>query len=165
LHGELNYAGGTLQLANRLVVSKERSTFIDLYVKGGTSRGHMPVEDYFVLGIDTVTADTLRAHLAANQGSYGRGPMGTGFVLVNSDIERRIAVLPVLNNVSIKGEVFFDSAKLSDRNHILQQRGWLFDTGVGLKAQLPDFDFVVIYGRNLREGKSVLTAYIQHRFW
>ena len=46
------------------------------------------------LGIDEgETVDPLRAHQASNQGRYGRGPMGTGFVLVNSDFERRIAVL------------------------------------------------------------------------
>jgi hypothetical protein len=92
-------------------------------------------------------------------------PDGHRFVLVNSSIKRRVAALPVLNNVPILGELFFDSAKLSDRNHIFQQRGWLFDAGMIVRTQLPDFDFVVLYGRNLSEGKGVLTAYVQHRFW
>jgi tetratricopeptide (TPR) repeat protein len=165
LLGDLNYTGGTIQLANRLVVSEDRSTFFDLSVKVGTSRGRLPVEDYFMLGIDTETVDPLRAHVAADHSRYGRGPMGTGFVLVNSDIERRVAALPVLNNVPIHGELFFDSAKLSDRNRIFQQRGWLFDAGVAVRTQLPDFDFVVLYGRNLSEGKGVLGAYIERRFW
>ena len=165
LLGDLNYTGGTMQLANRLVVSEDRSTFFDLSVKSGTSRGRLPVEDYFMLGIDSETVDPLRAHVAADHGSYGRGPMGTGFVLVNSDIERRVAALPILDNVPIHGELFFDSAKLSDRNHIFQQRGWLFDVGMALRTQLPDFDFVVLYGRNLSEGKGVLGAYIERRFW
>jgi hypothetical protein len=34
-----------------------------------------------------------------------------------------------------------------------------------VRTQLPDFDFVVLYGRNLSEGKGVLMAYVQHRFW
>jgi hypothetical protein len=165
LLGDLNYTGGTIQLANRLVVSEDRSTFFDLSVKGGTSRGRLPVEDYFMLGIDSETVDPLRAHLAADHGRYGRGPMGTGFVLVNSDLERRVAALPVLNNVPIHGELFFDAAKLFDRNRIFQQRGWLFDVGVAARMQLPDIDFVVLYGRNLSEGKGVLTAYIERRFW
>ena len=164
LLGDLNYTGGTVQLANRLVVSEDR-TFFDLSVKGGTSRGRLPVEDYFMLGIDTETLDPLRAHLAADHGRYGRGPMGTGYVLVNSDIEQHIAALPVLNNVPVHGELFFDAAKLSDRNHIFQQRGWLFDVGVAVRTQLPDFDLVVLYGRNLSEGKGMLGAYIEHRFW
>jgi hypothetical protein len=92
-------------------------------------------------------------------------PDGHRFVLVNSSIERPVAALPVLNNVPILSELFFDSAKLSDRNHIFQQRGWLFDAGMIVRTQLPDFDFVVLYGRNLSEGKGVLTAYVQHRFW
>jgi hypothetical protein len=165
LLGDLDYSGGTLQLANRLVLSEDERTFFDLSVKGGNSRGHLPVQDYFMLGIDTETVDPLRAHTAAEKGRYGRGPMGTGFVLVNSDIERRIAALPVLNNVPIHGELFFDAAKLSDRSRVVQQHGWLFDVGVAVRTQLPEFDFVVLYGRNLTEGRGLLTAYIERRFW
>jgi len=146
-------------------VSEDRSTFFDLSVKGGTSLGRLPVEDYFMLGIDTETVDPLRAHLAADHGHYGRGPMGTGFVLVHSDVERRVAALPVFNNVPIHAELFFDAARLFDRNRIFQQRGWLFDVGVAARMPLPDIDFVVLYGRNLSEGKGVLTAYIERRFW
>jgi len=165
LLGDLNYTGGTIQLANRLILSEDRSTFFDVSVKGGNTRGRLPIEDYFMLGIDSETVDPLRAHLAADHGHYGRGPMGTGFVLVNSDIERRVAALPVLNKVPVHGELFFDAAKLFDRYGIFPQRGWLFDVGVAARMQLPDVDFVVLYGRNLREGKGVLTAYIERRFW
>lgn len=163
--GDLNYSGGTLHLANRLVLSEDRATFLDLSVKGGTSWGLLPVQDYFMLGIDSETADPLRAHVASENGYYGRGPMGTGFILLNSDIERRIAVLPVLGNVPINGEFFLDVARLSDRGHIVRQRGWLADVGVAVRALLTDFDFVLIYGRNLSEGKSTVSVYTERRFW
>ena len=163
LPADIHYSGGTIQLANRLVVSED-SAFLDVSVKGGNVWGRLPVQDYFMLGIDSETVDPLRAHLASDQGSYGRGPMGTGFVLVNSDVERRIATAPVLN-VPIHAELFFDAAKLFDRNRILEQQGWLFDVGVAARILLSDADLVVLYGRNLSEGKGVLTAYIERRFW
>jgi tetratricopeptide (TPR) repeat protein len=165
LPGDLNYRAATAQLANRLVLSDAPSLFVDVSVKGGTSRGTLPVEDYFMLGIDSETATPLRAHRAFDNGHYGRGPMGTGFVLVNSDIERRLAVLPVLNNVPIHGELFFDAGKLSDRNGIFQLRGWLFDAGVAVRTAFGDSDLVLLYGRSLSDGKGVLAAYIEHRFW
>ena len=158
-------SGTTVQLANRLVVSEDRSAFLDVSLQGGTTRGPLPIQDYFMLGLDGETVDPLRAHVAAHQGRYGRGPMGTAFVLVNSDIEHRLAVLPVSNNASIHGELFFDAAKVFDRNRIFEQRGWLFDVGMAARVQLSDVDVVVLYGRNLSEGKGVLTAYIERRFW
>jgi hypothetical protein len=68
-------------------------------------------------------------------------------------------------NVPIHGELFLDAAKVFDRHRIFEQRGWLFDTGIAARLKLADTDFVVVYGRNLREGRGVLTAYIERRLW
>jgi tetratricopeptide (TPR) repeat protein len=163
--GDVDYTGGTIQTANRLVISETQNAFIDLSLKGGAARGRLPVEDYFMLGIDSETVDPLRAHLAADHGRYGRGPMGTDFVLINSDLEKRVAVLPILGSVPVHGEVFFDAAKVFDRYRRFPQRGWLLDTGIAARILLSDSDVVVLYGRNLRESRNVFTAYIERRFW
>ena len=59
LAGGISYTGGTIQLANRMVISEDRGAFIDVSLKGGSARGRLPVEDYFMLGIDSETVSPL----------------------------------------------------------------------------------------------------------
>ena len=163
--GDVNYSGATLGLVNRLAVSEAAGAFIDWAVKGGTTRGRLPVEDYFILGVDGETPYPLRGHVATENGRYGKSPMGTDFVLINSDIERRIWTLPILKDIEIKGELFFDAAKVFDRHRVFKQAGWLFDAGVAARIQLPGTDLVVLYGRSLNGGTGGITGYIEHHFW
>lgn len=165
LLGDVNYSGTTLGLFNRLTVSEDSGTFVDWAVKGGTARGGLPVEDYFILGVDGETPYLLRGHVASDEGRYGRSPMGTDFVLINSDIERRLLTLPISKDMAIKGELFVDAAKVFDRNRVFKQEGWFFDAGVAARIQLADTDLVLLYGRSLTEGTGVITGYIEHRFW
>jgi hypothetical protein len=57
--------------------------------------------------------------------------MGADFVLVNTDVERRLATIPHFNSlnipfITVKWEVSFDGAKTWDRNRVFQQgRLWL----------------------------------------
>ena len=164
--GDLNYSGATLEMNNQLLVSKETNTVLDWTIKGGTTRGQLPVEEYFVLGLDTHAGNLLRAHPAASRGHYGNAPMGTGFALSNFDIERRIAILPLFNTLNIpyldvKGQVFLDSGKTFDREHNFKQGKLYVDSGAGLKFETPTHSLNLIYGRSLREGRNVLFAYIE----
>ena len=168
--GNINFSGGVAELNNRITLSKDNRAYFDWTVKGGTSRGNTPVEDYFVLGIDTFIRNPLRGHSAADHGVYGRGPMGTDFVLVNTDVERRIATLPLFNTLNIpfltvKWEVFLDAAKTFDRNHIFQQGKLWVDTGGGLRFETPTQSFNVVYGRSLRDGTAVFMGYVERRLW
>jgi len=163
--GDVNYSGAKVGLVNRLVVSEGSGAFIDLSVRGGTTRGQLPVEDYFILGVDGETPYLLRGHVAATEGRYGRSPMGTDFILFNSDIERRVWTLPIGKDMEIKGELFLDGAKVFDRNRVFNQAGWFFDAGVAARIQLPGSDLVVLYGRSLNHGSGVIAGYIEHHFW
>ncbi len=168
--GDANFSGGVAELNNRVTVSKDSRTYIDWTVKAGTSRGKLPVEDYFVLGMDANPRNLLRGHTAADHGRYGRGPMGTDFVLVNTDIDRRIATLPFFNYlnipfITVKWELFFDGAKTFDRNRIFQQGKLLLDAGGGLRFETPTNSFNILYGRSLRDGQGVLFAYYERRLW
>ena len=83
-------------------------------------------------GAEISAANPLRGHTAADHGRYGRAPTGTDFVLVNTNIERHLATLPLFNTVNIpfigvNWEVFFDGAKTWDRNRIFQQGKLLLD--------------------------------------
>jgi tetratricopeptide (TPR) repeat protein len=170
--GDTNFSGGVAELDNRITLSRDTRTNLDWTIKTGTSRGALPVEDYFVLGLDTYPAPTniLRGHTAAEHGHYGRAPMGTDFALVNTDIERRLATIPFFNTfnipfLTVKWNLFFDGAKTWDRNRIFQQGKLLLDTGGGLRLETPTHSFNLLYGRSLREGKNVLYAYVERRLW
>jgi hypothetical protein len=166
LLGDLNYSAVTAELNNQFLLSKETQTVFDWTIRGGTSSGQLPVEDYFVLGVDnTHTSNMLRAHTAARQGHYGNAPMGTSFALSNMDIERRITILPLFNTLNlpyldVKIMGFLDSGKSWDREGIFKEGTLYFDTGAGLKLETRTHSLNLIYARSLHEGKNVFFLYI-----
>ena len=96
--------------------------------------------------------------------------MGTDFVLLNTDVERRLATIPLFNTlnipfISVKWEVFFDAGKTWDRNHIFKPSKLLLDTGAGLRFETPTHSFNVGYGRGLRDGQNVFFGYYERRLW
>lgn len=168
--GNLDYNGGTAELNNRFTLSKETEAFLDWSLKAGASRGSLPVEDYFVLGVDIHPRHLLRGHGVADHGRYGNGPMGTGFLLASFDIERRLRTIPLFNTlnlpyITIKPELFVDVAMTFDRRRIFQQGRLLIDTGAGVKLESRTAAFNVIYGRSLRDGTGVLYGYIEKVLW
>lgn len=162
--GNLDYTGGTAKVSNRFVMSDGSRTFLDWSVEGGTTNGNLPIEKYFILGIESDGKHLLRGHSTTDHGRYGSSPMGTDFLLVNSDLERRLRVLP-FGNLNLQGEFFFDAARVFDRKRIFRPRPWLFDSGVGLRVETSTISLNLVYGRSLREGNGVLKGYIEHRFW
>ena len=96
--------------------------------------------------------------------------MGTDFVLLNFDLDRRLATLPLFNALNIpfltvKWELFFDAAKTFDRNRIFRQGKLWLDTGAGLRFETPTHSFNLIWGRSLRDGSGVLMGYVERRLW
>jgi tetratricopeptide (TPR) repeat protein len=169
--GNTQFTGGSAELNNRVVLSKDTRTNFDWTIKGGTIRGsNIPVDNYFMLGIGIPTTNILRGHTVANDGQYGNGPMGTDFVLFNTDVDRKLATIPFFNTVNIpyfqvKWLVFFDGAKTWDRQHIFQEGKLLLDTGFGLRFETPTHSINFVYGRSLRDGNSIISGYFQRRFW
>ena len=169
--GNTQFTGGTAELDNRVTLSKDTGTYFDWAVKGGTSRGLLPIENYFVLGIDAPTTENLlRGHRTTLDGQYGAGPIGSDFVLLNTDFNRRLKTIPFFNTLNIpyfvvKGDIFFDAAKTWDRNDVFKPSKLLLDTGVGLRFETPTYSFNLIYGKSLRDGNNVWTAYYQRRLW
>jgi tetratricopeptide (TPR) repeat protein len=168
--GDTQFSEGTAQLDNRLTFSKDTRMYLDWSIKAGTSGGQLPIEQYFMLGLDTYSVNPLRAHTVSDSGHFGTGPMGTDFVLVNTDLDRRLATIPFFNTVNIpfvtvKWQAFFDGAKTWDRNHILEEGKLLLDTGGGVRFETPTHALNLIYGRSLRDGRNLLFAYYERRLW
>ena len=168
--GDTNFSGGVAELDNRVTLSRDTRTNLDWTIKTGTTRGALPVVDYFMLGLDTIPTNILRGHTVTENGQYGHGPMGTDFALVNTDLERRLATIPFFNTfnipfMTVKWNLFLDGAKTWDRQHIFQQGKLLLDTGGGVRFETPTHSLNLVYGRALREGKNTLYAYVERRLW
>jgi Tfp pilus assembly protein PilF len=167
--GDLNYSTATVELNNRYLISKNTDTVFNWTLRGGISDGQLPVEEYFVLGLDMQAGNLMRAHPASDHGHYGNAPMGTSFALSNMDIERRIAILPLFNSLNlpyldVKGQIFLDTGQTMDRANIFKEGKLYFDTGAALKFETPTHSLNMIYGKSLRDGRNVLYAYFQKRW-
>ena len=168
--GDFDFSGVSAQIANRYGLDEELDTFLDWSLSGGTARGHLPLENYFMLGIGRESKHPLRGHFASNSGQYGRAPMGTDFVLLNTEIQRKLITIPMFNAfgipyVSIKAAGFYDAAKVFDRNRVFKQGNWLNDVGLGMRFETPTGSFSLMYGRGLTEGINSFYGYVERRFW
>jgi len=170
LLGDMNYSGGTVEWNNRYAANATNGENVEVTVKGGTSRGQVPVDDYFVLGLDQNPDNLLRGHNAfSSLGHYGHAPMGTSFALVNTTFDRRMRRFQIFNTLNVpfaelKWLVFMDGAKVWDRAHVFEGGKLLVDTGGGFKLESPTRVFSLTYGRSLRDGTGTLAAYVQKRW-
>ncbi len=170
LLGDFNFSGGSVEIANRFHITENARTVFDWSVTGGTSRGDLPVDHYFILGLTSLTDYRLRGHVASDGGRYGNAPMGTDFVLLNTDIEHRLVTIPLFNTLSIpfievKALGFFDSAKTFDRQRVFRQGEWLNDVGAGLRFETPTSAFTILYGRDTNGGENNFYGYVERRLW
>lgn len=170
LLSDARYSGGTVEVRNRYVVSADRAAYFDWNLKTGTTRGDVPIEDYFVLGLKQQPETYLRGHNAiSSDGHFGNAPMGTEFWLVNTTFERRFRRIPLFNTlnvpyVDLKWEVFLDGGKTFDRMHRFQQGKLWIDAGGGFKLETPERSYHFIYGRSLRDGTDTFAAYVEKRW-
>ena len=168
--GDFDFSGGSIQVANRYILEEASDTSFNFSLTGGTSGGDIPVDSYFLLGIGRGSRYPLRGHVASDEGRYGRAPMGTDFVLINTEVERRMVTVPLFDTlgipyIMIKAMGFFDRAKVFDTNRIFRQGAWLNDVGAGLRFETPTGSFTVLYGRDITDGVNNLYGYVERRFW
>ena len=144
--GNTQFRGGTAQLDNRVTLSKDTRTYLDWSVKGGTLAAAFCRSRTICSRTRFYSKYPLRGHTTDRTWAIRQRPDGKRFVLVNTDIERRLATLPFFNTVNIpyitvKWEVFFDGAKTWDRNHIFKPSKLLLDTGAGIRFETPTHSF------------------------
>ena len=167
---DIRYSGGTLEWNNRYLVDRQGYTSLELTIKTGVSRGQIPVDDYFILGVRQSTDNLLRGHnTVSRSGHLGDAPMATNFTLINTTFDRRIRRLPFFNvlnvpYVDLKWVVFVDGARTFDRAHIFEEGKILVDAGGGFRLETPTRVFNLTYGRSLRDGTGTLAAYVGKRW-
>jgi hypothetical protein len=126
----------------------------------------LPIDDYFVLGVQPMPEFLLRAHSVTRNGVSGASPLGSAFILSNTTIAREVKKIPTFNAanlpfISVKGEFFIDIAKVYDRARIFRQDDLFVDLGVGLQFASPTNAFHLIFGQSVTDGRRALTAYVE----
>jgi hypothetical protein len=168
--GDFDFNGGTLQAANRLELDPGGRTTLDFSVTGGTARGNPPVDHYFILGLGSVADFKLRAHVASEDGHYGKAPIGTDFVLGNAELRHRLMTVPLFDTlglpyIEVHAMGFYDAARVFDRKRVFRQDQWLHDLGAGLRFETATSSFTVLYGRDTAGGDNAYYGYVEGRFW
>ena len=170
LLSDMDYSGGTIEWNNRYDIDEEGRNSIELTLKAGTSRGDLPVDDYFALGVRQHTVNFLRGHNQVDSaGHFGSGPMGTSFGLFNASFDRVIRRLPFFNvinfpYVDLKWIAFVDGARTFDRADVFKEGKILVDVGGGFQLETETRVFNLTYGKALRDGGGTLAAYIGQRW-
>ena len=78
--------------------------------------------------------------------------MGRQYFLSRTQFDRQLFQLPM---VRIDGGLFFDNGRIGDPAQF-GSPGWLYDTGVEARiGTAGGFQFLAVYGRNLRDGTGV----------
>jgi hypothetical protein len=169
LMGASDYSGGTVELNNRFPLAKVRDATIEWTVKAGTSRGSLPLDEYFVLAADINSPNLMRGHAAFRRG-YGAAPMGTDFAVTNFTAEGTVqefgnrGMFVFLPPLTVKAEAFVDSGKVFDRARVFKQDKLLVDAGAGIKIETPTHAIHVIYGHSLRDKNYFSGVYIEKRW-
>jgi len=144
--GEVAITGSwRAQKEDRLVLTARAQT--------GHSGGSIPFDRLFRLGIDRDSELLLRGHKGTRDGLKGNGPMGTGYLLSNVDIQKRLYRNALL---TFSAGPFLDSGRVLHSRSTASE-GWMWDTGVeGRVGVLRLFQLAVSYGVDTRSGDRVV---------
>ena len=117
--------------------------------------GSAPFDDYYMLGMERDNDTTLwmRGHLGARDGRKGSAPLGTRYLVLQTEVDRTIFKLPF---VKLQMGPFIDIGRIGDPHSQFGSSGWLTDAGLQAKIRTPGrLTLSLIYGRDLRHGHGV----------
>jgi len=122
------------------------------HLRGGRIFGTVPFDDLFLFGMDRDDTNLdLRAHLGTRDGRKGSAPIGSGYLLSNTDFYRRLYTNGLL---TIHVGPLLDIGRMTAPNPALSSQQWLFDAGVEARLTVLNTSVVLSYGRDLRTGAN-----------
>jgi hypothetical protein len=112
----------------------------------------LPVDELYVTAMERDNDLWLRGHAGTRHGRKGNAPMGTRFVLWQSEGLRRVFRIPFLR---VDAGPFVDIANIGGVPGLGSQR-WLYDAGAqAVVTTFRGIRWSVVYGRDLRDGRGV----------
>ncbi|MGH9341188.1 MAG: tetratricopeptide repeat protein [Acidobacteriota bacterium] len=124
--------------------------------RAGKILGAVPFDLLYSLGLERDNDIFLRGHRGTHQGRKGSGPLGSAYILINSEIDKNILHSGLFR---LRAGPFLDIGRSFDRAHRFQFQQWMYDLGGQLKIDiLGGIGLIISYGRDLRSGGSVFYA-------
>ena len=147
------FAIGEIGIEGSWVAQNDARMVVTAREQTGMSGGTIPFDRLFRLGIDRDSELLLRGHTGTRDGLKGAGPMGTGYVLSNLDLQKRLYRNAVL---FFTAGPFLDSGKILEARSETERR-WMWDTGLeGRLSILGLVQVALSYGADTRTGNRVI---------
>lgn len=140
------------ELAARWLPKIEGDDFrTEVRIHGGGSRGSVPFDQLYMLGMERDNDLWLRAHIGTRDGIKGSAPLGTQYLLSNIDVDKSLYSNGL---ITVKLSPFLDTGTISGVSAQLATRKWLWDTGLELKVRVLGVGMSFVWGRDLRMGNN-----------
>src|SRR5262249_10811080 len=94
---------------------------VQAQVRSGGTRGELPFDELYMLGMERDNDLWLRAHVGAREGRKGSAPLGRTYFLSNHEIDKNIYGNGL---ITLKLSPFLDSGKITDES--LGSQKWLW---------------------------------------
>jgi hypothetical protein len=120
-------------------------------VRGGGLLGASPFDELFMLGVERDNSLWLRGDIGVRDGRKGSAPLGTRYLLANSDLRRHIYSNGLIH---IQAGPLFDVGRTGAPTASLATSQWLFDTGVEARITVLGTAVVLTWGHDLRTGHN-----------
>jgi hypothetical protein len=133
---------------------------VNVSARLGGVYGRAPLDEMYTLGMERDNPLWLRGHVGTRDGRKGNAPLGSQFLLVNSDVQRELWRVLFLR---VQAGPFFDVGGTRDPENRFGSRGLLYDAGLQVTVRtLRGIRISAVYGRDLRDGRPAFyTAVIR----
>lgn len=120
-------------------------------VRAGGQLGTAPFDELYMLGVERDNDLWLRGHIGTRDGKKGSSPLGTDYLLANSDVYRRVYSNGLLG---VQAGPLLDIGRMAAPTAGLSTSQWLFDTGAEVRLTVLGTNVVLTWGRDLRGGHN-----------
>jgi hypothetical protein len=128
----------------------------DVQLRGADTVGTVPLDQLFQLGVERDNDLWMRGHPGTTGGRKGRAPLGTRYLLLNSDFSKTLYNSGFFR---VQFGPFLDSGAIADPTGLFGSREWLWDSGLQMKVRvLGNVSVILSYGWNLRSGAGTFYA-------
>jgi hypothetical protein len=120
--------------------------------RAGQLFGPAAFDQLYVLGQERDNDLLLRGHAGTINGYKGSAPLGSGYVLMNTEVSRSLFSNGFLR---VDAGPFLDLGNVYGPLKGFRDPGWMWDAGIRVDVRLLDAVSVTYtYGRDLRTGRS-----------
>jgi len=120
-------------------------------LRAGGVAGRAPFDELYMLGVERDNDLWLRGDIGTRDGMKGSSPLGTRYLLANSDMVRRAYSNGL---IAIVAGPLLDVGRATAPTAGLSPREWLFSAGAEVKLNVLGTSVVLTYGRDLRRDTN-----------